>query len=80
VQLQDREALLRELLMSLWKVHPSRALFERALQVQRKQGFGFYDSLIVAAALGAGCRRLLTEDLPHGQRIGTLRIENPFLA
>jgi predicted nucleic acid-binding protein len=33
----------------------------------------------VAAALEAGCRRLLTEDLQHGQKIGSLRIDNPFL-
>jgi len=35
-------------------------------------------ALVVAAALEAGCRRLLTEDLQHGQRIEGLRIENPF--
>lgn len=38
-----------------------------------------YDSLIVAAALEAGCTRLLTEDLQHGQRIETLIVENPFI-
>lgn len=46
--------------------------------MQAKQGLAFYDALIVAAALEGGCKRLLTEDLQHGQRIGTLRIENPF--
>lgn len=40
--------------------------------------FGFYDSLIVAAALTAGCTRLLTDDLPHGQRIEQLTIVDPF--
>lgn len=35
--------------------------------------------LIVAAALEAGCTRLLSEDLQHGQRIETLTVENPFL-
>ena len=38
----------------------------------------FYDSLIVAAALEAGCTRLLSEDLQHGQQIEGLTIENPF--
>lgn len=37
-----------------------------------------YDSLIVAAALEAGCNRILTEDLRHGQRIAALVIEDPF--
>jgi len=40
--------------------------------------YGFYDSLIIAAALEAGCTRLLTEDMQDGQRIETLTIENPF--
>ena len=34
--------------------------------------------IIVAAALQAGCRTLYTEDLPHGQRVETLNIINPF--
>ena len=37
-----------------------------------------YDSLIAAAALTAGCSRLLSEDLPHGQHIETMTIHNPF--
>ena len=42
--------------------------------------FGFYDSLVVASALSAGCTRLLTEDLQHGQQIDTLTVHNPFVA
>ena len=37
-----------------------------------------YDSLVIAAALDAGCTRLYTEDLQDGQRIESLTIENPF--
>ena len=62
----------------LCKVNPSTALYQRALGVQTRYGFSFYDSLIVAAALDAGCKKLLTEDLQHGQRIEGLVIENPF--
>ncbi len=54
------------------------ALYRSALQLQLRWRFSFYDSLIVAAALEAGCKRLLSEDLQHGQRIETLTIENPF--
>lgn len=74
----DAAELLHAVLMPLWHVHPTVSLYERALQVQAKQGFSFYDSLIVASALQAGCKRLLTEDLQHGQKVGALRIENPF--
>ena len=74
----DAGAFLAAVLVPLWKVQPNPELYQRALDVQAKQGFSFYDSLIVAAALQAGCKRLLSEDLQHGQRIGALRIENPF--
>ena len=72
------ENVLHTMLMPLWRVMPSRQLYAAALALQSRLGFGFYDSLIVAAALEAGCARLLTEDLQHGQRIEGLRIENPF--
>ncbi|WP_293857665.1 PIN domain-containing protein [uncultured Alsobacter sp.] len=39
----------------------------------------FYDALIVAAAIQAGCGRLLSEDLQNGFQLKGLRIENPFL-
>ena len=39
----------------------------------------FYDALIVAAALEAGCDTLFTEDMQHGRTIGTLHIQNPFI-
>jgi len=67
-------------LMPLMQVVPNEALFRAALAVQARWQFGFYDSLIVTAALQAGCKRLLTEDMQHGQIIDGLRIENPFLA
>ena len=50
-----------------------------AIDLSRAHGFSFYDSLIVASALEAGCDTLLTEDLQSGRRIGNLTIVNPFL-
>ena len=49
-----------------------------ALEISRAHGFNFYDSLIVAAALEAGCDQLITEDLQAGRRIDGLVIVNPF--
>ena len=65
-------------LAPLWKVYPSGDLYRRAIEIKIRYRFGFYDSLIVAAALEAGCGRLLSEDLQGGQRIDTLTVENPF--
>ncbi|MCY4342750.1 MAG: PIN domain-containing protein [Gammaproteobacteria bacterium] len=49
-----------------------------ALDLSRDNGFNFYDSLIIAAALEAECDQLLTEDLQAGRRIEGLAIVNPF--
>ena len=51
-----------------------------ALSICERFRFGFYDGLIIASALEAGCRTLYTEDLHHGQVIDGLRFENPFFA
>lgn len=51
------------------------------LRIAERFRFSVYDSLIVAAALQAGCKTLLTEDLQHGQSIDQrLVIRNPFRA
>ena len=50
-----------------------------AVALARSHGFSFYDALIVASALDAGCDTLLTEDLQAGRRVDGLRIVNPFV-
>ena len=65
-------------LTPLYRVGASLQLYQRGLTLQARWKFSFYDSMIVAAALEAGCKRLLSEDLQHGQRIEGMRIENPF--
>jgi predicted nucleic acid-binding protein len=75
----DRAAeALENILVPMWRVMPSRQLYDQCLRVQSRYGFSFYDSLIVAAALEAGCSRLFSEDLQEGQRIDGLAIVNPF--
>jgi predicted nucleic acid-binding protein len=74
------QEFLTKILKPLWRVMPSESLYRSALNIQARYRYGFYDSLIIAAALDAGCKRLLSEDLHHGQRIEGLRIENPFRA
>ncbi len=65
-------------LMPLLRISASEALYHRALDVQARWRFSFYDSLIVAGALSAGCTTLFSEDLQDGQRIEGLTIRNPF--
>lgn len=54
------------------------ATHRTAVALCRDHGLAFYDGLIVAAALEAGCDRLLTEDLQAGRRFGALAVVNPF--
>lgn len=49
-----------------------------ALDLARTHGINFYDALILASALEAGCEVVLTEDLQAGSRIAGLTIVNPF--
>jgi predicted nucleic acid-binding protein len=52
---------------------------DAGVRIAEQYGFHIYDSLIVAAALEAGCSTLYSEDLQDGQRIDTLTICNPFI-
>ena len=61
-------------------VHPlDLATHQDAIRLAERYRFGFYDALIVASALRAGCTVLYSEDLQHGLVVeGRLQIENPF--
>ena len=61
------------------QVTTSPALLERALAVRQAHSFSFYDCLIISAALQAQCTTLYSEDMQHGQLVGSLKIINPFL-
>ncbi|MQA00826.1 MAG: PIN domain-containing protein [Dehalococcoidia bacterium] len=74
----DTRRFLELTLLPFWRIHPTPDMYRRGLEIRERYGYGFYDSLIVAAALEAGCDRLYSEDLQHGQRIEGLTIENPF--
>jgi predicted nucleic acid-binding protein len=50
-----------------------------ALALAREHDFAFYDALIVASAIEAGCDVLYSEDMQHGRAIGGLTIRNPFV-
>lgn len=76
--LEAARSYLDTVLAPLMQVPASETLYHRALDVQARWRFGFYDSLIVASALSAGCSTLLSEDLEHGQLIDGLTVVNPF--
>jgi predicted nucleic acid-binding protein len=52
---------------------------DAAIVIAAGTGYAFYDALIIASALEAGCATLFSEDLQDGQVInGRLTIRNPF--
>ncbi|GBL10600.1 tRNA(fMet)-specific endonuclease VapC [Microcystis aeruginosa Sj] len=52
---------------------------EMALNLAERYQYSYFDSLILASALEAGCQILYSEDLQDGQRIeNQLTIVNPF--
>jgi len=50
------------------------------LKIAARYGLQIYDSMMVAAAQECGCATMLSEDMQHGQKLGSLRIRNPFAA
>lgn len=52
-----------------------------AIKLAARHDFSFYDALMVAAAVKAGCRSFYSEDLHAGLLVGdSLRVVNPFRA
>ena len=74
----EAEQYLITVFRPLLAVHSSPAIYLDGLRISAKYRLGWYDSLIVAAALEARCDVLYTEDLQDGREIESVTIENPF--
>lgn len=67
-----------DLLLRLEVVLIRPELILSAIDLHRLHSLSFRDALIIRSAAAAGCPRVLSEDLQHGQVIDGVRIENPF--
>ena len=54
-------------------------LVNRAIDGCEKYNISYWDSLIIAAAERAGCKRILSEDLNVGQQYFGIELVNPFM-
>lgn len=63
----------------LLAIQSSPAIYLEGLRISSKHRLGWYDALIVAAALQGACKTLYSEDLQHGREIEGLHIQNPFV-
>lgn len=50
----------------------------KAWAVQDEAGLAWWDALLVASALMAGCKLFISEDMQNGRLISGMRIVNPF--
>ena len=74
----ELELTMNELLKPLCAHSPSFRFYEQTLKLYSAYSIGFYDALIVQAAIDLGCTTLYSEDLQDGQQFGTVVIKNPF--
>jgi predicted nucleic acid-binding protein len=51
----------------------------KAWSIQDETDYIFWDCLLLASAVLAGCHVYLSEDLQHDRSIGSMRIVNPFI-
>ena len=68
---------MRDLLT--WKpLRSSENHLNRAWEIESRYQLSWWDSLVLASAIEAGCDRIFSEDLQHGMTIFGIMIENPF--
>lgn len=70
---------LRGVMRPLCQHFPAMPSFDHALLIREETGYAWYDSLILAAASEAKCSWLISEDLQHGRKTGSVTVHNPFL-
>lgn len=74
------KATLNEVTSNFEIYQNDTSAIKQAYSIAERYGMSFYDSLILAAAIGDGCTILYSEDMQHDQKIeNTLTIKNPFL-
>jgi len=73
--------LLEECIRNVTMLHTNtQKTVLKACTIAERYQYSFYDSLIIAAALEAGCQILYSEDMQHNMMIkGQLTIYNPFI-
>jgi predicted nucleic acid-binding protein len=75
--IKDAKSIIEHL--STWHVVANdKDLTLKAIDIQERHRFSFWDSLIIQAAFQGQASILLSEDLPSGQAVEDVMILNPF--
>ena len=75
---QEAAAQVRDWLELFPTVAADADALRTALNVVEDGSFAFWDALLLAAAAGAGCKAVLSEDMNDGARLGDTVVRNPF--
>jgi len=75
----EAQQLIYRISLSLNVISMTTTVIYEAFQIQNRYQIAFWDSLIVASALLAGCTTLFTEDIQHNQLFDTVKVVNPFV-
>ena len=78
IKAQDSKKYLDKILFPLCEIFPTKDLFKIGLDIQSTTNYSFYDSMIIASAIIGKCKKLLTEDLNNGHKLGGVTIVDPF--
>lgn len=77
----SEEALLKtfdKTMLPLLALCDEVEITRKGIAIQRRTGYSYYDSLVIAAAIETGCTILYSEDMQDSQQIDGLVIVNPF--
>ena len=78
LEMRHVKSLKDDVLLPLCEIFPSPDFFSRALELFYAKNMSFFDSLILQAAVDAGCDFLYSEDMQDGFRHQGVRVVNPF--
>ena len=74
----NMQNVVHELSRAAIIVNGTTNTIRRAIDIHEKLGFSYFDSFHLATAAENGCPVFFSEDMQHGQKIGTVKIINPF--
>lgn len=81
IALPLNQEMVRQIVAGLgrWHVHsPEVSDLLQAIDFQARYLLSFWDAMVIQSAARSGCKRLLSEDLSHGQVYGEVEVINPF--
>lgn len=74
----EQAALLMDSWLRFRVVPVTVELVIAALATKKRWGLSYWDSAILEAARLAGCKRVMSEDMQHGQDFAGVKVVNPF--